>query len=211
VPDVLTFTVPLPSGTYPSVNHTGGNAARQGKKTPEYHDLFKAVRDIAAIEMERIGWQVAANYCDVTIVRVRADCRLSDASNLSKCEFDAMQPSRPPRYKGDLRAYRHPFPGVFTNDALVVPHPKVEFDAEGPDRLVIIVRRVFPFVPLPGDAVAATGRARKPRARVTAPVIALPEPLKAPAAADEPYGMLNGRPISYAEARDLALKSLERL
>jgi hypothetical protein len=202
-PDVLTFTVPLAGGTYPSVNHLGHSGVSHGKKSPEYHALFRAVRDAAADEIERIGWRPVHGYCDVEIIRVRPTRHRSDAGNIGKVEADSMEPSRAPRFEGDLDGYRHPFCGVFTNDCFVVPHPRIEYDPDGPDRIIVIVRRIFPFVPvadLPTTAdVPAASRPRRRRARDAEPESA---------AARAGAALLNGRPISDDEAQKILEREL---
>jgi len=205
--EIFSITVPVPRGTYPSVNHTAANASRRGKKTPEYHELFMAVRDAAAREIARLAWTPVDAYYDTTVIRIRSDLRKSDMSNLAKCELDALEPSREPRFTGDLKGYGHPFPGAFLNDNLVVPTFRIEYDPDGVDRVTIVIRRIYPFVPTARErAAVAIGAspAKKPPKRT-------PEPVRLPAPDRRPHAggrvpMLNGKPISPDDAAALVRK-----
>lgn len=125
--DVLVITVPVPAGTYPSVNHTGRGVFKKGRKTDEYHELFNAVKTAAEEEMARIGWETATDYCWTSITRYKSTRRKQDVGNLGKCESDALTAA-----------------GVWIDDDRAAPVSlDIEYDPAGPDRVVIIVRRRF--------------------------------------------------------------------
>lgn len=125
--DVIVITAPVP-GAYPSVNATGRDGFRGGRKTPEYLALFDAVREAAGREMERVGWICAEYLCATTVTFYHTDKRQRDCSNLAKCELDALTTAR-----------------VWLDDSLARPVTlETEYDPKGPARVVIIVRRKFP-------------------------------------------------------------------
>jgi hypothetical protein len=148
VSDLLTLTVltPVVAGRarYAGVNAISDHGAYHGKKSAEYLELFRAVREAARAEMERVGWVTWPHPCEVQVVRYHRTARMSDCGNLGKAEMDAMAPSTPNQEARDKCAH---FPGVYLNDSLVRPyHASVEYDPDGPDRVVIIVRRRYPDI-----------------------------------------------------------------
>jgi hypothetical protein len=168
-PEVLSFTIPtfdlsLPTRRYPSVNGMWAQGVRRGRKTPEYHYLFGAVRDAARVEMERVGWVTAVGRVEVHLRRYMVTLLGADPSNLAKCELDAMAPAR---------AGEDPFPGVYANDRLVRPFPDIVYDPapDAVDRIAIAVFRL-PVPPL-ADAGPRTRRkapaAESPPLRATRP------------------------------------------
>lgn len=165
------------------------NAVSYGKKTPEYHDLFEAVRTAAWDEMRRIGWVTAEDRVEVHLRRYCVDYRSRDASNLGKCEFDAMA-----RWKHGQPI--EGFPGIYVNDAQVRPFPDVVVDPrEGArDRIAIAVFRVALF-----GEVAKRRRVAKPSMTVV--------PAGAPTSAEAilstvrgGYAVLAGEKIPIAKA-----------
>jgi hypothetical protein len=137
VADILAFTVPIEGG-YASVNNIGANMHRAGKKSPEYVRLYRAVYDAAKAEMARIGWETASCECFATVVRYMDSNRSADASNNSKCEFDAMEEA-----------------GVWANDCLANPPLLwIRRDFQGPHRVAIAVVKLYE----PGNARTEIGR-----------------------------------------------------
>ena len=124
--DVLTISVPLAS-RYPSVNHLGRDGVRAGRKTPEYHALFAAVKEAAEREIVRTGWTTAHDCVDTSVVLYRTTQRWQDPQNIGKVELDSLTAAK-----------------VWADDHLAKPwHTDIEYDPNGPDRVVIILRRRF--------------------------------------------------------------------
>jgi hypothetical protein len=143
IPDVVSFVV-LVGDRYPSVNHTGRDAMRGGRKSAEYLALFHAVRSAAQVAMDAVGWtEPAPGYVALGLTRVVMDRRRRDMSNLGKCELDALEPERPRDRGQHEREGRRVFPGLYRNDTFVIPEFNIEFDPNGPDRLIFVARRVF--------------------------------------------------------------------
>lgn len=216
-PDLLTISVAIPT-TYPTVNHLGRDGMRFGRKSPAYLEVFRAVREAAREEMERVGWTTATSFCEAWIWRYIPDGRVFDVANAGKVELDALAPSTEQQEKRDRC---DPFPGVFANDRLVRPwHADVEIDAAGRDRIVIMVRRRH--VPIVAKAHAPTKRVKK---KVNCNCAAQPGPHYHPGNAtptthfptsndvakevvdvQKPrYALVNGKRISYEEGVELAL------
>lgn len=188
--DVLAFEVPtFPAGgsKYPSVNGMWAQGVRYGKKTPEYHDLFVAVRQAAWEQINATGWETATDRVEVHLRRYVPDHRQRDSSNFGKVEFDAMA-----RWKHGEPCVG--FPGIYVNDMLVRPFPDVVVDPrEGAvDRIAIAVFRVVMF----GD-VAPAKRRRGPIADTPASVAAK---ASTAAAIGERFALLNGKPVRMEEA-----------
>jgi hypothetical protein len=192
VSDLLTLTVltPVVAGRarYAGVNAISDHGAYHGRKSSEYLELFRAVREAARAEMERVGWVTWPHPCEVQVVRYHRTARMSDSGNIGKAEMDALAPSTPNQEARDKCA---PFPGVYENDSLVRPyHASVEYDPDGPDRVVIIVRRRYPDV-------AAVVVPRKRR-------VVVPErPAAAIAPKAQRMALLNGKPIAMQDALKL--------
>lgn len=154
--DVLSIEVPtfIDGGSvYPSVNMMWAQGVRYGKKTPEYHDLFVAVREAAWEAIKSTGWETAEERVEVHLRRYVPDYRQRDSSNLGKVELDAMR-----RWKNGEPCVG--FPGVYVDDNLVRPFPDVVVDPrEGAvDRIAIAVFRVVLF----GAAAPAKRKAPRP-------------------------------------------------
>ena len=202
---VLTPTFAASNGVererYASANAISDHGRYGGAKSEEYLALFRAVREAARAEMAAIGWTTWAHGCDATVVRYHRTLVVTDAPNLGKIELDALEPSNAHEDRRDGAA---PFAGVFENDRQIRGyHATTEYDPEGPDRVLITVRRRYP------DAIGATSTQRPkkaPRARAVAqPRSTPPDSLeRAPQArGDERLPVLNGRTISFAEAAKL--------
>lgn len=210
-PDVLVITVPI-VGAYASTNDVGKIDRR---KSPAYKDLFRNTREIARAEMARVGWLPATFNCDVSIVRYTPTLQRRDASNLGKAELDALSPSTAQQI---LRDRCEPFAGVWTNDELARPfHADVQYDPNGEDRIVVVIRRRFPDPPPKPAAEQRPENARKgpaqPRQRtqrtpptyLTAirPAAASHETATAhprPAVIGDARPLINGRPVTHEEA-----------
>ena len=125
--DVLVVVALVP-GAYPTVNHLGKDGQRGGRKSVEYHDLGKAVKDAAEAEIARVGWVTSTYPCAVSFTLYHRTGIFPDVDNIPKCPNDFLAVA-----------------GVFTTDKLARPVVvDVEYDPDGPARLVIIVRRRFP-------------------------------------------------------------------
>lgn len=194
--DVLAFEVPtFPGGgsKYPSVNGMWASGVRYGKKTPEYHDLFVAVREAAWAEVKRTGWETAADRVEVHLRRYVTNNRARDAANFGKCELDALS-----RWNHGQPCQG--FPGVYVDDALVRPFLDVVIDPrEGAvDRIAFAVFRVVLF-----------GADRAPKRRRPAVTLAPPElkPHESIVTNGKPKSYrlptLNGQPITMEKAREL--------
>ena len=78
--------------------------------------------------MERSGWEMATYDCKGWIVRYITERRILDASNIGKGEMDFLQGA-----------------GVVANDSFIRPITKdIQFDPKGPDRIVIVLLRLYP-------------------------------------------------------------------
>jgi hypothetical protein len=197
VSDVLTITVPI-EGTYAGVNDVANGWGAKAKSTA-YLTLFRATREAARAEMERVGWETARYACAVEVIRYHRTRQMNDATNLGKCEADAMAPSTP---KQEARDKCVPFAGVYANDRLARPYgADVEYDAEGIDRVVIIVRRRFPDVLAVAAAKPRTARAARPTPPIT-PVIIEPTRIRTI------KEIKNGDLLSFEE-RDRLLHAIE--
>jgi hypothetical protein len=142
--DVLTICIPtFPDGgsVYPSVNHLGCDGRRGGRKSPEFHALFEAVKIAAEYEMLG-GWTTATYLVEVHLKRYLTTRKSTDSSNLGKCEIDALQAA-----------------GVVVNDSLVRLFADVQYDPSpgAIDRISLVVIRTFP------PAILADKPARKPK------------------------------------------------
>lgn len=183
--DVFSITVDVPEGAYPSVNSLGGNGHRAGRKTSQYHELGRRVKAAAAAEIERSGWAMATYDCHGWIVRYITERRIMDASNIAKGEMDFLQGA-----------------GVVANDSLIRPITKdIQFDPSGPDRIVIILLRLYPRVQDVGKKhPARAGQARSTRPPALARRgrdVELHPSTKAPQGR---IAYIDGRPASYGEA-----------
>jgi Holliday junction resolvase RusA-like endonuclease len=124
--DILSLSLALGS-SYPSVNHTGKDGFRGGRKSDAYKKLFTDVETAARSEIERTGWAIASTECALTVVRYIPDRRRTDASNLAKVECDALTKA-----------------GVWIDDRLANPCSlAVRYDPAGPHRIVIIVVKLY--------------------------------------------------------------------
>ena len=124
IPDVLVVTA-LIDGAYPSVNTMFAGQSRGGGKTPEYKRLRAAVMEAAKAEIQRTGWVRQSGPCRVWVTRYVPDSRRRDASNLGKCELDALEKV-----------------GVYDNDELCNPVTQHIVSPDiPPDRVVIVVQR----------------------------------------------------------------------
>jgi hypothetical protein len=183
--DVFSITVEVPAGAYPSVNSLGRNGHRAGKKTAQYHELGRRVKAAAADEMERSGWEMATYDCKGWIVRYITDRRIMDASNIGKGEMDFLQGA-----------------GVVANDSLIRPITKdIQLDPIGPDRIVILLIRLYPRAQDVGKASSArAGQAGSNNVYAHNPLAHKLEPLhpstKAPRGGDP---RIDGRPATYGE------------
>ena len=133
IPDVLVVTA-LIDGAYPSVNTMFAGNQRGGRKTPEYRALRAAVMEAAKAEIERTGWVRQSGPCRVWVTRYVPDSRCRDASNIGKCELDALEKV-----------------GVYDNDKLCNPVTLGIVPGGGSDRVVIVVQRAG-FYQLAGHA-----------------------------------------------------------
>ena len=77
--DVLALFV-RPGSRYPSVNQTGADGFRGGRKSDAYKKLFTDVETAARSEIERTGWATAMTECALTVVRYIPDRRRTDAA-----------------------------------------------------------------------------------------------------------------------------------
>jgi Holliday junction resolvase RusA-like endonuclease len=175
--DIFTITVPIPKGTYPSVNHTGINGFRGGGKSKEYRELFASVKAAAIAEMARTGWTTAEYDCAGWITRYHPHARKLDCSNLSKAENDALEEA-----------------GVVLNDTLIRPiHKDAQYDKNGPDRIVIVLQRLYPRI--------TDVHTPKPKPIRTPKVVAIVNPLppvtKAPKVG---LAYIDGKVVPYGEA-----------
>ena len=176
--DMLVITAPI-DGEYPSVNHTGRDSRRFGRKTEAYKNLFNDIKTVAGIEMERCGWKTTADQCEVTVTRYVRDRRKRDASNLAKCEFDALTAAEV--WQDDSQATRVTL--------------EIVQDFEGRDRVTITVRRRF--IPLIAREVqVAAERERRPRPT-------LKSISGSQAQAGERPAFVNGKQISAEEGRQM--------
>lgn len=125
MPDVLVLSVPI-DGSYASVNHTGRDGMRFGRKSPAYKKLFADVLAAACFAMERTGWRTTDDDCEVTLTRYVRDRIKRDAANMGKCEFDAL--TKAGVWKDDSQAKR-----------VIL---KLLTDPSGADRVVIVVQRI---------------------------------------------------------------------
>jgi len=177
VSDVLVVTAFVP-GAYPSVNAVGRDSFRGGRKSPEYVDLFAAVRDAAEAETARIGWVCAEYPCDVSVTFYHRDKRRRDCSNLAKTELDALTAA-----------------GVWVDDTLArAVHLDIEYDPAGESRVVIVVRRKFAVHVAQVSPLLA--KARRTRGRS-------PESELVHAEAPKPPGRvayINGKPVPREQA-----------
>ncbi|GAC1502049.1 MAG: hypothetical protein NVS1B2_27360 [Vulcanimicrobiaceae bacterium] len=177
--DALLISALVP-GAYPSQNHTGSDGRRGGKKSKEYHALFSAVEDAAMVEVERVGWICAEYLCDASVTLYHPTRIAPDASNLAKCELDALTAA-----------------GVWANDRLARPvHFETEYDPQGGEsRIVIVVRRrCAPYVAAASPMVIAARRARSARVAVVEP-IEMPLP-----GVRARMAYVDGKPVPVAQA-----------
>lgn len=185
--DVLSFVVPtFPGGgtRYPSVNGMWATGLRYGAKTPEYVDLFRAVRLAAWDEIRSSEWKTATDRVEVHLRRYVTTRRQTDASNQGKCELDAMA------------AWKHGedipgFPGLYDNDFRVRPFLDVVYDPspDATDRICIAVFRLFT------GAEKAVVKPRLPKPPDVPHVVQT-----RPSAASGSVPTLNGKPITMQEA-----------
>ncbi len=182
---VLAFTVPAPR-KYPSVNHLGRDGFRGGKKSPEYHELFDAVKRAAEAEMLRVGWECADYLVDASLTVYFDSGRQADAGNTGKCELDAMTAA-----------------GVWRDDRLARPlRLDTEHDPSGPSRIVIVARRKFP--PYIQQASSLVVKARQIAAKKNS---AAPSPVLQP----QKVMYVNGVPVPYDDrAKAEILKRMSR-
>lgn len=187
--DVLVLTVPI-NGAYASMNSLDRIDRR---KSPAYLDLFRDTREIARVEMERAGWTTREYYVATEVIRYTRDMRAfnGDASNLGKCELDSVSPSTP---KQEARDRCHSFAGVWTNDRFARPYSAtIEYDPEGEERVVVILRRRFP------DPGSAKDRKRTPRAAVAAAKQIVVEASAVPARIRTLDEIRSGETVSFEE------------
>jgi len=210
--DLLRIVVPTPifetkkgalRERYASANAVSDHGRFGGRKSEEYLALFRAVREAARAEMIATAWATWEHDCEVLVVRYHRTLVASDATNLGKVECDALEPSTPLEDRRDGSA---PFPGIFLNDRQVRPYSSdTEYDPEGPDRVLITVRRRYP------NAIALAAVQPKRRRKADAPTPdASPDlpPGFSPMGihreqADPRLPSLNGKRISFEEAARL--------
>lgn len=167
--DVLVVTVPI-AARYPSVNHTGQDGMRTGRKSPEYRELFAAIKESAEIEMAHFGWSKATDLVHTTIVLYRSTKRRQDAGNVAKCELDALTVA-----------------GVWEDDSLAKPVVlDIEYDPSGPDRVVIILRKRRT------EAVAPPAQSCIVKLKKQAPFAEIADK-------SDPMGEVNGKPVRRSE------------
>lgn len=144
--DVLVIEVPLETSTYPSRNHEHG-PMNFSAKSDEYRILFLTIQRAAEEAVSR-GWIPIDTPCDFTLTRICRDARVRDALNLGGCEANALT-------KG----------GAWTDDTLGAPsHLDIQVDPRGPDRLVLILRRIYSTSSTPRAARPPAIRRRRGRA-----------------------------------------------
>ena len=187
--DVFSITIPVPSGTYPSVNHLGINGQRGGGKSREYEELFASVKEAALAEMARIGWTTAEYDVEGWFTRYHPRANVFDCSNAFKAEPDALEKA-----------------GVVANDTLIRPfHKSAQYDPIGPDRVVIVLQRLYPRI-TDVRAAAPPKSARKPKAKP-------PEQIVPPLSRRPSTGQtaqINGHDVPYGEAARLVREELAR-
>lgn len=198
--DVLTITVPI-QGAYASVNQTGGDSFRGGRKSPAYKALFRAVQQSAEAEMRRTGWTKAECDCFALIVRYVPDRRRADAMNLAKCEWDALTEA-----------------GVWNDDELANPClPMIRPDFGGPHRVSIVVVKLYGatskekerHVVVPNRPAADSLQADIDYRDREIQADLVPNPAldvaskKSPPKRRERLPEVGGKPVSWAEARKL--------
>jgi hypothetical protein len=182
--DVFSVMIPVPDGPYPSVNSLGVNGHRAGRKTPQYHELGKSIVEAAHYEMARTGWKQATYPVAGWLIRYTTTRRVLDPSNCGKCELDFLEKA-----------------GVVENDTLIRPITKdLQFDPKGPDRIVIILLRLYPraqdvdkVLPLRSGRA---GSAKPPTLARTGRDVELHPSTKAPRGGDP---RIDGRPATYGE------------
>jgi hypothetical protein len=208
-PEVFTLTIAL-LGPYPSGNHTGNDSYRGGRKSPEYKQLFRRIREAAREEMERIGWTTIEAPACVEIVRTLRYNRRTDPQNIGKLECDALERDLEPNPR---QRYRIPFAGVYSDDRYVIPDFRLGLDPDGPERLIITVRRDYPH---PASAVTGGVRGRAGAARAAlgetaAPVLARSRRATPPEPGDAivPGAFANGKPLTQRDL-DRYLRRMRR-
>jgi Holliday junction resolvase RusA-like endonuclease len=118
-------SVPVPS-PYPSVNHTGRDSFRGGRKSPSYRKLFEAVLEEAQHAADRCGWVMARRRVRCWITRYKPSPGRADASNVGKAEGDGLTAA-----------------GIWEDDSLARPITlDIVYDPSGPDRIVIVVQQL---------------------------------------------------------------------
>lgn len=202
--DVLVLTIPLRpivrervKGTwterparYPSANRPVVGSHAFGRKSPDYRALADDVEDAARVAVEA-GWTPIAYPCRVSITRYIPDARVFDPMNLGQAEANAL-----------TRA------GVWTDDSLARPiQLDVQSNADGPDRVVIVIQRL---APVPGTLPRAARPVQQRRSRGMQPASHLTAPPKVSPHSDEHiytggdippgYAVVNARLIPQAEA-----------
>jgi hypothetical protein len=138
--DVLVVTVPI-AGAYASMNSLDRIDRR---KSPAYLDLFRDTRELTRRAIEEQGWSTREYFVETQVVRYTRDLRAfnGDAGNIGKAELDALSPSTAQQERRDGCK---PFAGVWVNDRLARPYrADIEYDPDGIERVVIIMRRRFP-------------------------------------------------------------------
>lgn len=155
--DILVIRVATPT-RYANANHLTNGGFQGARKSPEYIELFRSVREAARVAIDEASWVTATFPCDAQVVRYSPKMRPGDPANLGKAELDALQPSTAIEERRDKCA---PFRGVWANDSIAKPfHAMIEYDPAGEDRIYIVVRRRFPEY---GVAMVAPSRVPKPR------------------------------------------------
>lgn len=155
---VPTFSDPETGRAYPNVNALGADSHRGGRKTPEYHALFHAVKNAAESAMLATGWTTAEYYVEVHWKRYVTTRRGFDPMNAMKCELDALEAA-----------------GVYANDSLVIPRPDLPQYDPTPgaiDRISLVVMRLFPPLLLASRPTRTDFVARTKRAEITLPPLA---------------------------------------
>ncbi len=116
-----------------------------GRKTPEYHALYEAVKEAAKAEILRTGWVTADDEVATSIVLYRSTSRRQDCGNIGKVESDALTAA-----------------AVWVDDRYAKPwHTDIEYDPSGPDRVTIVLRRRF-SLPCVATKMAASKCKKKP-------------------------------------------------
>jgi hypothetical protein len=182
---------------YASTNSISDHGQYHGAKSEEYLDLFRRVREAARAEIAATGWSTWPYDCEVSVTRYHRTLRRPDSSNLGKVEVDALAPSVPHEERRDRC---EPFLGVYMNDRQARPyHATTEYDPEGPDRVLIVVRRRYmdpaqaPRSTESTEKRQATGASPRPKVKTPRAIAAADE---ANTAADERTATLGGQPIS---------------